>query len=290
MHAVTPSLCERLGHPAGSRLLIVNADDFGMCHAENRATVEGLELGAYSSSTIMVPCPWFAEAADYGRTHPEADLGVHLTQTSEWQTLRWGPVAGRPAVPSLVDDRGHFHRDVASVYRHASLADVERECRAQIDQALAAGIDVTHLDSHMGTMQLDVRYHEIYVRLAAEYRVPLRVVPRVMLERSGFESIAALIDELGVLMPDAFYFDGPPEPAATAEFWNARFESLLPGVTEVLLHAGQDDPELRACCPAWEQRVADHQFFTAASTQRRLRDLGISLVGYRALRQAQRAA
>jgi predicted glycoside hydrolase/deacetylase ChbG (UPF0249 family) len=237
----------------------------------------------------MVPCPWFLEAAEYGRSRPRADLGVHLTQTSEWQTLRWGPVAGRSAVPTLTDERGHFHADVASVYHHAELGEVERECRAQIEQALAAGIDVTHLDSHMGTMQLDPRYHELYVRLAAEYRVPLRAVPRAMLMRSGFEAVAALIDELGVLVPDTFFFDGPPEPAATADFWNQRLESLPAGVSEVLVHAGYDDPELRACCPKWEQRVADHRFFTSAATQRRLRELDITLVGYRALRDAQRA-
>jgi predicted glycoside hydrolase/deacetylase ChbG (UPF0249 family) len=143
---VPATLCERLGHPAGARLLIVNADDFGMCHAENRATVAGLEAGIYTSSTIMVPCPWFAEAAAFARRRPEADLGVHLTQTSEWEAFKWGPVAGRSAVPTLVDERGHFYRDVESVYRHATLDEVERECRAQIEQALAAGIDVSHID------------------------------------------------------------------------------------------------------------------------------------------------
>jgi chitin disaccharide deacetylase len=289
---VPASLCERLGHAADSRLLIVNADDFGMCHAENRATVDGLEAGIYTSSTIMVPCPWFAEAAAYGGTRPSADLGVHLTQTSEWAALKWGPVAGRDAVPSLVDERGFFHPDVPAVYARATLEDVERECRAQIDQALAAGVDVTHLDSHMGTMQYDASYHELYVRLAAEYRVPLRMVPRRMLEGpgSGFERTLALIDEHGVLGPDWFHIGGPPAPEATAAYWNEFFENQPPGVSEIYIHAGYGDAELRACCPAWEQRVADHEFFSSAATQERLRSLGIVLVGYRALREAQRAA
>jgi predicted glycoside hydrolase/deacetylase ChbG (UPF0249 family) len=284
------SLCERLGHPAGARLLIVNADDFGMCHDENRATIDGLRAGVYSSSTIMVPCPWFAEAADFARAHPEADLGVHLTQTSEWQTLKWGPVAGRDAVGSLVDGRGHFFADVAAVYSSASLDDVERECRAQIDEALAAGVDVTHLDSHMGTMQLEPRYHELYLRLAADYRLPLRMVPRSMLTSPDFAAVVALAERLGVLAPDNFHIGGPPEPEQTAAYWNEVFESLPPGVSEVYVHAGYGDAEMRACCPAWRQRVADHEFFTSGATSRRLEELGIVRVGYRALREVQRAA
>jgi predicted glycoside hydrolase/deacetylase ChbG (UPF0249 family) len=286
---VSPSLAERLGHAAESRLLIVNADDFGMCHAENRATVDGLEAGVYTSSTIMVPCPWFAEAADYARRRVEADIGVHLTQTSEWDTFKWGPVAGRDAVPSLCDERGHFHPTVEAVYQHAALDQVERECRAQIEQALAAGVDVSHIDSHMGTMQLDPRYHELYIRLAADYQVPLRMLPRRLLERMGFDGTLALVDQLGVLAPDFFHVGGPADPASTAAYWNDVFANLPPGVSEIYLHAGYDDPELRACCPAWAQRVADHEFFTTPATQAHLRALDIVPIGYRALRAAQRA-
>jgi chitin disaccharide deacetylase len=286
---VPATLCERLGHSADSRLLIVNADDFGMCHAENQATVEGLDAGVYTSSTIMVPCPWFLEATEYGRSRADADLGVHLTQTSEWAGLKWGPVAGRGAVASLVDERGHFFADVESVYTHATLAEVERESRAQIEQALAAGVDVSHIDSHMGTMQLSAAYHELYARLAADYRVPLRMVPRRMLTRMGFDAALAVLDRHGVLAPDNFHVGGPPAPAQTPDYWNRVFEELPAGVSEIYVHAGHDQPELRACCPAWEQRVADHAFFTAAETQARLRSLGIVLIGYRALREAQRA-
>jgi len=282
------TLCERLGHPPDARLLIVNADDFGMCHAANAATIDGLDAGVYTSSTIMVPCPWFSETATYAKERPQADLGVHLVTTSEWETLRWGPVAGRDSVASLVDPRGHFHRDVASVYHHATLADVERECRAQIDQALAAGIDVTHLDCHMGTMQLERSYHELYLRLAADYRLPLRMASASVLARMGVDGMRERAETLGVLAPDELYFNGPPVPAATEQFWNALFAKLRPGVNEVLVHPGFDQPELRACCPAWEQRVVDHAFFRAESTQQRLHSLGIVPIGYRALRDAQR--
>ena len=287
---MSDTLCERLGYAPDTRLLIINADDFGMCHAANAATIDGLSPGAYTSSTIMVPCPWFAETAAYAKTTPEADLGVHLTTTSEWETLKWGPVAARGDVASLVDERGHFPRDIRSVYRRASLDEVERECRAQIDQALAAGIDVTHLDSHMGTMQLEPRYHELYLRLAADYRLPLRMASARLLDRMGVPGMREIAHSLGVLAPDELWFNGPPEPAATAGFWNRLFEKLQPGVNEIIVHAGYDQPELRACCPAWEQRVVDHDFFMAESTHARLRALGIVPIGYRDLREAQRAA
>jgi predicted glycoside hydrolase/deacetylase ChbG (UPF0249 family) len=287
---VATTLLERLGRSPDSRLLIVNADDFGMCNAENVATVEGLDAGVYSSTTIMLPCPWSREALSYARARPAADAGVHLTHTSEWQTYKWSPVCGASAVPSLVDELGHFHRDIESVYRLAALDEVERECRAQIEQALTAGVDVTHIDSHMGTMQLDPRYHALYLRLAAEYRLPLRMLARGFLERTGFSDVVTLADELGVLAPDYLHVGGPADAAApTADYWNHVFDSLRPGVSEIYVHAGFDHPELRACCPQWEARVADHEFFSSPETAARLRRLGIETIGYRALREAQRA-
>ena len=288
---MTATLCERLGYASDAKLLIVNADDFGMCHAANAATIAGLDAGVYTSSTIMVPCPWFAEAAAYATAETGADLGVHLVTTSEWLTLKWGPVCGRGTVASLVDERGHFYRDIRSVYRHATLDDVERECRAQIDQALAAGIDVTHLDCHMGTMQLEPRYHELYLRVAADYRLPVRMASTRLLERMNVPGMREIAELLGVIAPDELWFNGPPAPDATAEFWNGLFAKLRPGVVnELLVHPGYDEAELRACCPEWEQRVVDHAFFSSESTQARLRALGIVLIGYRELRDLQRAA
>jgi len=285
----TQTTAQLLGYPADARLLIINADDFGMCHAENVATIDGLEGGAFCSATIMVPCPWFADAAAYARRTPTADLGVHVTHTSEWDTCRWGPVCGRGTAPSLVDSQGYFFRDVPSLYAQARLDEVERETRTQIDTALAAGIDVTHLDSHMGTVQLDARYHELYVRLAADYRLPIRMAPRAMLRTMGMDQVLALADRAGVLAPDYFWYGGPPNPEATSEYWTGRLRDLPAGVNEIYVHAAIDTPEARAMMPAaWAQRVADTAFFQAASTRALVRELGIALIGYRAVRDAQR--
>jgi predicted glycoside hydrolase/deacetylase ChbG (UPF0249 family) len=282
------TLAQLLGYAGDARLLVINADDFGMCHAENVATIAGLEQGAFCSSTIMVPCPWFAEAVAFAQRLPGADLGVHITHTSEWPAFKWGPVAGRGTVPSLVDARGHFYRDLASLYTNASLQDIEIETRAQIEAALAAGIDVTHLDSHMGTLQLDVNYHDLYIRLAAEYRLPIRMADRAFLHATGMQQIAALADTLGVLSPDHFWYGGPPAPQETAAYWTTVLQQLTPGVSELYIHAAADHPEMRALGDSWAQRAADFAFFTAPSTAALIRDLGIRLIGYRPIRELQR--
>lgn len=281
------SLAQLLGYDDQARLLIINADDFGMCHGENAATIEGLLSGSFSSSTIMVPCPWFDHAAEFARAHPQADLGVHITHNSEWSTYKWGPVSGS-AVPSLIDQRGCLLASVESFYAQAQLDEVERETRAQIDKALAAGIDVTHLDSHMGTMQLEARYHDLYLRLASDYRLPVRMVSRRMLAHLGMPEIGEQADRLGILAPDHFWVDGPPSPAETADYWTRLLRDLLPGVTEIYIHAAIDTPEMRAITDSWAQRQADFELFQSQATHRLLADCGVELIGYRQIRDLQR--
>ena len=174
--ADTPTLAERLGYNATDKLLIVNGDDAGMCHPANHATIECLEKGLMRSATIMVPCPWFPEIATYAKAHPEKDFGVHLCHTSEWGRYRWGTVAPREQVPGLLDPHGYLWREVQEVYAHATPAEALVEARAQIQRALAAGVDVvTHLDSHMGTLQLDPEYVKVYLQFAVEFDLPVRM-------------------------------------------------------------------------------------------------------------------
>ncbi len=286
--AVASTTAQRLGKVAEARLLIINADDFGMCHSENVATMDGIESGSFCSSTVMVPCPWFEEAAAFARRTASADLGVHITHTSEWATYKWGPVLGPREVPSLVDARGYFFADVATLYAAARLDEVERETRAQIEKALATGIDVTHLDSHMGTVQLEPSYHELYLRLAAEFRLPIRMLPRSWLVDMGMERVAALADELGIVSPDHFWNGGPDAPEDTARYWTEMLRNLKPGVTELYIHAALDDAEMRAISDSCAQRAADHAFFAATATRQMLSDLHIELIGYRELRALQR--
>lgn len=284
----TSSLAQLLGRADDAKLLIINADDFGMCHAENVATIDGMGSGAFCSTTVMMPCPWVEEVLEFARHQPEADIGVHITHTSEWGRYKWGPLSGAASVPSLVTARGHFHADVEPFHAHARLDDVERETRAQIDAALAAGLDVSHLDSHMGTVQLRAEYHELYLRLAADYRLPIRMAGKRMLAAMGMPQISSLADRLGVLHPDHFWFGGPPAPAATPSYWADVMRNLMPGVTEIFIHPAVADSELRGMTDSAPQREADYRYFTSAEARDLRRDLGIELAGYREIRDLQR--
>ena len=288
-HEKEISTAERLGYKADARVLIINADDFGMWHDQNEGVMTGLKEGVFTSSTILVTCPWFEEAAEFARKNPAADLGVHLTLTAEWDAYKWGPVLGARAVPSLVDERGYLWQTVAQVYEHARLDEAEAELRAQIEKAVAAGIDVSHLDSHMGTLQLRVDYHEIYARLANECRVPIRLASR---RRIGTEGMGTILDQLnafGVVTPDHLVFYGPSKVEETESYWTNLLRTLKPGVTEILCHPALARDELKSCARDAFQREADFRYFTAHKTRKLLADEGVELVGFRELRSLMRA-
>lgn len=285
------SLAERLGYKPDDRLLIINGDDAGMCYAANAGTIESLEKGLMTSATVMVPCPWFPALADYARRNPRLDFGVHLTHTSEWKFYRWGPVAPRDQVPGLVDADGFLWRSVPEVYAHATPEEALIEGRAQIRRALAAGIDVTHLDSHMGTLQLDVRFVEVYRRLAVEFDLPVRMASQATLEKFGQPHLRAQFAAQGLVFPDDFIYEElQDEPQDVKGFWLRVLRNLKPGVTELYIHAAKPTEELQAITGSWRTRGEEFATFTHEPEVRRtIEDLGIIRIGYRPLRELQRA-
>src|SRR5689334_11072895 len=170
--AQTRTLAERLGYPRDAKLLILHADDIGVAHSENAASFDALEKGAVNSGSIMMPTPWVTEVAEYAKTHPNADLGLHLTLNAEWNTYRWGGLASRDKTQSLHDSDGTFPRETGTVAKRAKLDEVERELRAQIDRAYAIGIKPTHVDSHMGALFGTAELFGVYVRVARSYKLP----------------------------------------------------------------------------------------------------------------------
>ena len=277
--AVT-SLAERLGHSADDRLLIINCDDLGSCHAANLGSYEALRDGLATSATLMVPCPWARDAASRYRGE---DVGVHLTLNAEHDTYRWGPIT---RAPSLLDGDGGFPRTVADVWDHADLDEVRRELRAQVERAILWGFDVSHLDSHMGTLQLRPEFFDVYLDLAVDFGLPLRLSGASSERAIGFP-FRRLAAEEGVVFPDHFVRVAGVGSRETIE---KVVGELRPGVTEVYVHPAVDTPELRALTGDWTARVDDHALVTTERSLRAALDAaGVARIGYRPLRDLQRA-
>jgi predicted glycoside hydrolase/deacetylase ChbG (UPF0249 family) len=237
----------------------------------------------------MMPCPWAPEVAAFAKQNPRANFGLHLTLTSEWKHYKWGPVAGRSAVPSIVDEHGYLYPDVPVVYFKAKLEEVEAEVRAQIDLAYTMGIDVTHIDSHMGTLQYNAKYHEMYIRVAKDYNLPCRIAGMNLMGPRGGAYLIDMAAELGVVHPDWLYLDSPPKPEQTEEFWLNRLKEIQPGmVTEIYIHCGMETPEMEATTGSWRTRAADAAFYASPKWLEAIKAEGITLLSYRELRHLQR--
>lgn len=286
------TLAQRLGYARQDKLLIINADDAGLIHAENLATLDAMRRGLVGSATLMVPCPWFPEIAAAAVADPKLDFGVHLVVTSEWDSMRWGPVLGRTAVPSLVDAQGYLPGSVRALHAQAKPAEVEAECRAQIQKALDAGVDVSHLDMHMHALALDARLFEVYVKLAREFDLPARFLPT---REELWDAQRAKFKLEGILTPDRLYL-GAVQPGETvADVWRRVLRGLKPGVSELYLHVALDHPELRALTgdepmrTGWRDRVEEYRLFvTDPELRRLLESQGIKLIRWRDLRDLQR--
>ncbi len=289
--AIAQSLAEKLGYASTDKLLIVNADDAGMCHAANVAVMDGMNKGKLTSSSIMVPCPWFKEIADYAVTHPQSDFGVHLTHTAEWKFYKWGPVAASDQVPGLVDSQGYLWPDVRPVYEHATPEEALIEGRAQIQKALDAGIPITHIDSHMGTVQLHPDYVAVYLQLAKEFDLPVRMASQQTLSNRGFADLRQMFAAQGIYFPDYFIYDELENYGSDVKaFWVNILKSLKPGVTELFIHPAIPGDELKAITNSWKKRGDEYDVFVNdAEVQKLFESEGIIRIGYRPILELQRS-
>jgi predicted glycoside hydrolase/deacetylase ChbG (UPF0249 family) len=273
------TLAERLGYAPDAKLLIVNCDDLGSTHSANVAVYDAIRHGVATSASLMVPCPWARDAAGQYRGE---DIGVHLTLNAEWDTYRWGPVTHSP---SLLDGDGGFPRTVEDTWDHADLDEVRKECRAQVERAIYWGFDVSHLDSHMGALQLRAEFFDVYTELAVDFGLPLRMGGASAQRTVGFQYREVAAAE-SIVFPDHFVLC----PVGARRRIERVLFDLRPGVTEIYLHPAIDSEELRAAYTDWAGRVEDHAYLCHDPS---LPDLveraGATLIGYRELRELQRA-
>lgn len=286
--AQTKTIQERLGYPKDTKLLIIHADDMGMSQSENAASIAAMEKGVVSCGSIMVPCPWLGDLAAWAKTHPAADLGIHLTLTSEWKNYRWGPVAGKQQAGSLVDGMGFLHAGTDSVYFRSGITDIETELRAQIQRAQQMGIDITHLDSHMGSLFIKPENLQLLIKLGREFKLP------VLLNKPAFEmlyhvNVEPMLSDREVLVDRVFMLQPDDYEKGTVNYYTNVFRSLQPGLSCLLLHAAYDNAEMKAITTehpdygaAWRQ--ADYDFFTSAACKKLLADQHIKVIGWKEIR------
>ena len=282
------TLQEKLGYSKDARLLIIHADDLGVSHSENEASIYAMENGSVNSASIMVPCPWFPEIAAYARTHPKADLGLHLTLTSEWKYFKWGPVASKEKVRGIVNKSGFLFETVDSLQLNGKPVEVEKELRAQIERAKQFGIDVTHFDSHMGSLFGKAEYLKVLIKLGREYKVPVLLSKPAM--RFAFNlNLDSFINAKDIVL-DMIYTANPQDYNNGMEnYYSGVLKSIQPGVSIILLHAAYDDREMQGITvdhPEWGAawRQADFNFFTSENCKKLLKEQHIHLITWREIR------
>lgn len=278
---------------AAAKALIVHADDAGMCHSANAATIEAMTKGSVSSASIMMPCPWMLEMAEWARARKEMDLGLHLTLTSEWKHYRWRPVAPPEKVKGLLDPEGFMWRSEMQTAFQASAAEVEIELRAQIELARKHGIDFTHLDTHMGTLFARPDYFDVYAKLARECAVPC-MIPRPSEELRArktpiTEEMILGKEKQGLPLIDWLVTGvAGRTPAERRESYMKLISGLRPGVTKLIVHLAMDDAEIKGITGNWQQRWGDFLFWSSPEAKQALDAAGVRLFTYRELARAGR--
>jgi hypothetical protein len=283
---------KKLGFADDDRVIIIHTDDIGMSHASYAAFTDLWLANIISSSAVMVPCPWFPKVAAYCRANPAADVGVHLTLTSEWDNYRWGPISTRDASSGLMDGEGFFPRSTPAIQESGNPDCVQHELFAQVQRAIDAGIVPTHADTHMGSV-FHPKFLPAYVKLAKHYKLPV-MIPRLDeggLRRWGYEGemLRWALDTLQQLEDDGLplmdHVTGMPldKPEQRLEQVFAALDAIQPGITHFIIHPSHDTPEARAIGPDLPSRIGDYETFMDERVRRHIHKASIQVIGYRRL-------
>jgi len=276
---------EKLGWPAGQKVIILHADDIGMCPEANMSAKKQLTEGVIQSAAVMIPCPSAQEFISWANDRPNLDIGLHLTLTSEWKTYRWGTVSNAAEVPGLLDEDKKMWHEVPQVVEHASAEEVEKEIRAQIEQSIAWGHTPSHIDTHMGTLFGHPSYVKAYMKVAEEYGIPANIIdisnPKVLAE---FRSKGYPMDDSVVKMSEAYslpkldYFTSAPN-GKTYENKIENFKTLIlgldSGLTEIIFHPSELTDNLKTITNSWQQRSWESQMFSDPDLIEFFKDEGI---------------
>ena len=288
---------KKLGFANTDRLVILHTDDVGMCQASLAAFIDLWENEAISSGAIMLPCAWAKPAAEYCRTHAGVDMGVHATITAEWEGYRWSPLSTRDPSSGLMDKDGFLWQTSQKTQEHATSEAVAAELQMQVRKALDWGVDVTHVDSHMGTV-IHPKFMQAYIQAAQEAQVPV-MLPRTEPDRlhlmgmdeeqvARFSAMIAELEEQGLPLVDGLAMLPLDQPQGQLEIAKKMLSELPAGVTHFLFHPSIDTPELRAITPDWPSRVANYQTFMDPALKKFIKDQGLHVIGYQAFRAIMR--
>jgi predicted glycoside hydrolase/deacetylase ChbG (UPF0249 family) len=284
----TITIQEKLGYEKNAKLLVIHADDFGLCNAANMATIQALENGFVNSVSIMPPCPWFLEAITYAQYRPAVDLGVHLTLTCEWSYYKWGPVAPRESVPSLLNEDGYFYDNADQLLEKATIEELEIEILAQIEKVFHYGVKPTHIDSHMMVLLSNVECTKLYHKISKKYNLPILLGKNHLDGETikEMEKYMFLVDQVQIGKSEIYHSIG------LKNYYEHILRTLSPGLTILLLHPAFDNLEMQsiAAYDTWKfgarWRQQDYDFFTSAWCGKILKSENISLVSWREIGSA----
>lgn len=288
---------ERLGWNAGDRVLIIHCDDAGMSYASNQGASEALEFGLVTSASIMMPCSWVPGFAAWLKKHPGTDAGVHLTLTSEYDYYRWMPVAGAAAVPGLVDAQGCLHDNVGMVVQKATPDELEREIRAQVDRALGMGIDVTHLDSHMGTVFATPEFFERYAKVGIEKGIPILIMGSIQgtgLDQGMAQPVRAAAEKVwaaGLPVIDFVHTDSYDwRTTDKLPHFAEAVRAIKPGITEMIIHCTKPDDVIEVINGGRTHLYGDYTAMINPELKKVIEDEGIILTTWRELKARRQKA
>ena len=277
------SIQEKLGYPKNAKLVIIHADDLGISHSENSASITAMEKGCVSSASIMVPCPWLSEIAAYAQSN-SSDIGLHLTLTSEWKYYKFGPITPAVKVPGLVNKNGFFYSSVDSVLQNATAVEVEEEIRNQVKRAILFGVQPTHLDAHMGTVLYRLDFLKAYIKTGHEFRIPV-FIPR-QLEAPLKVKLDTLISDKDVIVD--YILTASPEDIKKGIkfFYSNGIKNIKPGLTYLIIHTAYDNDEMKAITvdhadwgAAWRQQ--DFDFFSGSECAKLLKENNIYVITWK---------